>query len=339
MMTPDSSISVERWLARLPLPRAWVLVIIGLILLFFPVFATTADDALPVLVNTREGRYLFFAPLMVIFILAVVPLLERSRQQVAQALRPLVQLDDEEFAAVVAHAYRRRTGLEALGLVIGGAFALLVGGWPELHPLYPVSSVYGYAGNVVIFATIGWCVAAVIGITGLTNDLLRQPIQIDILNIAPFESIGRQSLLLTLVFLGATVLSLIFVLLPAELEGFLTWDIIAIYSVMIALAVLAFFLGMYSTHRLLSVTKREQMALTQRWLSAAYDRLQDAAAEALDTQAAATELTAWTAAKQELRTARTWPYNTEMLRTLVVTGLVPLAVGLARVAAAWFAAP
>ena len=84
---------------------------------------------LPLLVNDSEGRYLFFAPLMVIFVLAVGPRLERSRQQVAQALRPLVQLDDEEFAAMVAHAYRRRTGLEALGLVIGGAFALLIFGW------------------------------------------------------------------------------------------------------------------------------------------------------------------------------------------------------------------
>ena len=201
-----------------------------------------------------------------------------------------------------------------------------------------MSTVYFNVGNVVIFATIGWCVAVVIGITGLTNDLLHQPIQVDILNIAPFESIGRQSLLMILVFLGAIVLSLIFVFPRAELQGLLSWDVIVIYSVMLAVAVLAFFLGMYSTHNLLSVTKREQMALTQRRLSAAYDRLQDAAEEARDTQAAATELTAWTAAKQELRTARTWPYNTEMLRTLVVSGLVPLAVGLARVAAAWFAA-
>ena len=338
MIPTESSISVERWLARLPLPRAWALVIIGLILLVIPILTATADNALPVLVNDRQGRYLFVAPLMVIFILAIIPPLERSRQQVAQALRPLVQLDDAEFAAVVSHACRRRTGLEALGFVIGAAFALLIGGRPEIHPLYPVSTVYIYVGNVVIFAAIGWYAAVVFEITRLTNDLLRQPIQVDILNIGPFESIGRQSLLLSLVFLGGAVLSLIVVLSPAEFQDFLTWETIAIYSVLIALAVLAFFLGMYSTHRLLSTTRREQMLRTQRRLAAAYDRLQAAADDAQDTQAAATELTAWTAAKQELRTARTWPYNTEMLRTLVVSGLVPLAVGLARILAAWFAA-
>jgi hypothetical protein len=340
MIPSESSISVERWLARLPLPRAWAVAIIGLVLLCIPFLAAIADDALPVLVNDREGRYLFFAPLPVvaIYFLAILPSLERSRQQVAMALRPLVQLDDEAFSAVVAHACRRRTGLEALGFATGMAFALLLYGRPELHPLYPVSIAYADAGFIIIFAALGWCVAVVFEITRLTNDLLRQPIQVNILNIDPFESVGRQSLLLALVFLGGALLSLIFVLTPFELQDFLTWETILIYSILIALAGLAFFLGMYSTHRVLSTTKREQMARAQLRLLAAYDRLQLTAEQTPDAQAAA-EFSAWTAAKQELRKARTWPYNTEMLRTLVVSGLVPLAIGLARVMAAWFAAP
>ena len=95
---------------------------------------------------------------------------------------------------------------------------------------------------------------------------------------------------------------------------------------------------MYSTHRLLSATKHEQMTQTQQRLSAAYGRFHHVAEATPDAQEAATELIAWTAAKEELNTARTWPYNTGMLRTLVVSGLAPLAVGLARVVAAWFAA-
>ena len=205
----------------------------------------------------------------------------------------------------------------------------------HVHPLYPISAIYVYLGNILIFTAIGWCVAIVFEITRLTDELLRQPIRVDILNIEPFESVGRQSLLLAMVFLGGTVLSLFFVVAPAELQGFLNWQNAVIYGVMIALTVIAFFLGMYSTHRLLSSTRREQLTLAQGHVAAAYDRLQKAAAATPEASAAATEFNAWTGAKQELRMARTWPYNTEMLRTLVVSGLVPLAVGLVRVLTAW----
>ena len=338
MTPPESSVSVERWLARLPLPRPWALAILGLVLLCIPIAAVVADDALSLLVTDQQGRYLLFAPFMVIYLLATIPSLLRSRGAVTQALRPLVQLDDKEFAVVVAHACRPRPGLEALGCVAGAAFAVLMSDWPGVHPLYPASAIYAYLGNIVIFAAIGWTVAVVFEVTRLTDDLLGQPIRVDILSIEPFESVGRQSLLLALVFLGGTVLSLFFVVAPAELQGFLNWRNFVIYGVMIALTALAFFLGMYSTHRLLSSTRREQMARTQRNVSAAYHRLHSAAADTPEASAAATEFSAWTEAKRELRTARTWPYNTEMLRTLVVTGLAPLALGLARVTAAWFAA-
>ena len=334
----ESSISVERWLARAPLPRPWVLAIIWLVLLALPVVAIMADNALPALLHDRRLHYLFFAPFMVVYILAAPPPLERSRRQVAQALRPLVQLDDEVFDAVVAHACRRRPRVEALGALAGIAFVLLISGWPALDLQYPVTTAYVYAANIVMFAAIGWIAAVIFEITRLTDDLLRQPIRVNILDVSPFEAVGRQSLLLALVFLGGTVLSLVFVVSPGELEGFLSWQNIVIYSVMIALSVVAFFLGMYSTHRLLSVTKRGHMTQTQLRLSAAYDRFHHVAEATPDAQAAATELMAWTAAKEELNTARTWPYNTGMLRTLVASGLAPLAVGLARVLAVWFAA-
>ena len=298
MNPAESSISVERWLARLPVSRPWALAILWLVLMAVPLVAVVADHALPALVQERRTHYVFFAPFMVVYILAVVSPLERSRRQVAQALRPLVQIDDAAFVAVVAHACRRRPGVEALGALAGIAFVLLISGWPTLDPQYPVTSAYVYAANIAIFAAIGWIAAVIFEITRLTDELLRQPIRVNILDISPFEAVGRQSLLLSLVFLGGTVLSLVFVVSPARLQDFLNWQNIVIYSVMLTLTAVAFFLGMYSTHRLLSATKHEQMTQTRQRLSAAYGRFHHVAEATPDAQEAATELIAWTATKR-----------------------------------------
>ena len=54
----------------------------------------------------------------------------------------------------------------------------------------------------------------------------------------------------------------------------------------------------------------------------------------LDTHAVATELTALAAGKRELQTIRTWPYNTEMLRAILASAVIPpLFTILGRVAA------
>ena len=51
----------------------------------------------------------------------------------------------------------------------------------------------------------------------------------------------------------------------------------------------------------------------------------------------ATEMNALAIGKQELKATRTWPYNTEMLRTIFISIITPLVVGLSWVVAAWLA--
>ena len=43
------------------------------------------------------------------------------------------------------------------------------------------------------------------------------------------------------------------------------------------------------------------------------------------------KITAWAMLEDRLKVTRTWPYNTEMLRRLVLTVLTPIAVGICKI--------
>ena len=105
---------------------------------------------------------------------------------------------------------------------------------------------------------------------------------------------------------------------------------------LIAFTVLAFFLGMYDTHRLLSATQSHELARAQERLCSAYRNLQDTQGQFEEAQATALVFSRWSAAYAELKSTRSWPYNTAMLRTLVVSGLVPFAAVFIRISAMWF---
>jgi hypothetical protein len=179
---------------------------------------------------------------------------------------------------------------------------------------------------MIMFGVIGWSVYAAVVIARLTNMLLRQPIQVDIFDVTPFEPIGTQSLYLSLSLIGTIVLAL-----PSSPYALPSWQNILIFSALILASVVVFFVNMYGTHRLLASTKKQQMTVVDHKFAHTYYQLQGLDRSRQDIHATAIELNAWAVAKQELKQTRSWPYNTEMLRTLFVSVLIPIMVGLARV--------
>ena len=333
MYTPADSFAIDRWFDRLPWRRRWSIAMIGVILLLFPIGLTWASvglEALP-LIGVAWFRP-FFPPIVTVYILMVIQVLQRTRENVALSLRPLVQVNDEMFIAVVRRTCRANPVGELVGFGIGAAFFLMIEGRFRGGPGHYWISLYYYIVSFIMFGAIGWSVYAVITITQLTNTLLRQPIEIDIFDVGPLEPIGMQSLYLSLSFLGAAVLSL-----PSNPYPLFSWQNIVIYSVLTFITVLVFFVNMYSTHRLLASTKRRQITVVETRFAQTYRQLRDLAAGNQDTHVAATELNAWAVAKQELKLTRTWPYNTEILRTLFISIVVPLIVGLSRLVTALLA--
>ena len=181
-----------------------------------------------------------------------------------------------------------------------------------------------------MFGTMGWIIYRAVVSTRLSRTLPRTRLIIDLFDITPFEPIGRQSLLLAMAFVGGATLSLFFAF---DREAMLRWQNIIIYGFQLMLTILIFFFNMWPTNRLLSRTRREHLAQATRAIGAAYVELIQRRADQADTSAVESSLDTWMALERRLKVTRTWPYNTEMLRALVITVLTPIALALSRIAA------
>jgi hypothetical protein len=338
MYIDTGSLTVDRWIARLPWPRRRVVAAIGIILFLLPIvlaYLELGTEMFPILLS-KDGRHMFFFPLMITYLLAVMGPLQQTRDGVAQALRPLVQVDEDTFVSVVDRACRVNPIGELIAFGVGVAFSFGIEGRYEGSPEYPILVPYVYLAGLILFGTLGWSIYGAINVTRLTNELLRLPVHIDIFDIEALEPIGRQSLYLALTFIGATILSLFFIVSPDNLREFLSLENIIIYGILIFLTITVFFLNMRRTHSLLTAAKRQQIKLAEERLARAYHILQDLISKDQDTFPVAMEMNALAIGKQELKLTRTWPFDTEMLRTLFLSILTPIAIGLARVVAPLF---
>ncbi len=196
------------------------------------------------------------SPTIIIYIWLVSPLMARTGEKVIEALRPLVDLDDGEFDQRVEDASRIKPGQEliafAIGLLLGIAFALAPGSdqgatWLTIFWLLSTSLMYGI---------LAWTIFIAVSSTRINTALHRQPLQTDILNPAPFEAVGRQSLLLALVFIGGITLSLLFTYQEAIITSPEFWVTNILF---VLFTVLIFFLSMRPTHSLLAAERKREL--------------------------------------------------------------------------------
>lgn len=156
--------------------------------------------------------------------------------------------------------------------------------------------------------------------------LHQQPLQFDLFDLSPFEPIGRQSLGIALTFVGGITLSL---LLSVDPQNLFAWQNGIVYVPLVLVPVVVFFLNMRDTHRVLAQAKKSETEIVERRLARAARGLTGQIAASESAVALAAELNALAAYQKFLRNARTWPYNTAMLRTLFVSVLIPGTIALA----------
>ena len=328
--TPTDSLLIDRLIARMPLSRRWVVGAIGLILLLIPLGLAYKDGIGPVdLLITYRSQLVY--PLLIVYVLVAPSALQKTRAGVAQALRPLMPVDDAIFVCLVNRGCRVSPLGELSALGVG--LAINVFSKPTFIGPYAIER-YAYASRIVGLSLDVWFIYVVFAMTRLTNTLLRKPISVDIFNLAPFEPIGRQSLWLCLTFVGYMILGLL------TLDA-LNWSLLQMYFVFYGIVIVStvaiFFVNTRNVHRVRAAAKKQQLDFADRRLAVAYYELCEQISDNQETLAVATEMNALAIGKQEIKAARTWPYNTEMLRTLSISILTPLAVGLSRLVAAFLA--
>jgi hypothetical protein len=268
-------------------------------------------------------------PAIIIYILVIGPIMDRMGADVFAALRPMVQLDDENYRRLLNTTAFIRPSQEILAFGLGLAIGLWLGLASGFTSAQPWIHAYWILLSALMWGLLVWTVFVSLASTRLTVALHRQPLKIDLFDVTPFEPIGRQSLLLALVFVGGISLSLLFSFNPANLRVPIFW---LIYLLLGSLTVLIFFLNMRPTHQVLAAEKKRQLNAILAEIRRAGQSLMQRLEQSQDVGLLPAEVSALVAYETRLKETRTWPYNTGILRSLFFSVLIPLLTVLARLA-------
>ena len=159
--------------------------------------------------RTGSGARLLISPVVITYVLLIAPALARTDARVIAALRPLIGISDAEFARLTDKATYTRPAHELAACAAGLGFGIVMG-LPGLANFPAVwAAVFWLVTISAMYALLAWLAYAAIAGARMTSALHRQPMRVSVLDTAPFEAVGRQSLLLALAFIGGITLSLV----------------------------------------------------------------------------------------------------------------------------------
>ena len=285
------------------------------------------EGDLPEVLRGGNWRWMALPPIIVAYTIVVMPYVYRSETVVADSLGSVAEADRETVTTVVAAARARSFRPALISFAIGALLGLWLSEPATIAARRSLLQWYVLFTYVIMFGMMGWIVYSNIASTRVVRALHRLTLRIDLFDLTPFEPVGRHALLLSVIFIGGTTISLIFIY---RRENILRWQNVVIYSVLLSVTILIFFLAMWPAHGKLSSLKSSKIAAASRQIGRAYRDLEQAAAGEGNELEASASLRGWMAAEQRLKTARTWPYNTEMLRTLTLSVLTPIFIALSR---------
>jgi hypothetical protein len=317
-MDPPTSL-FERWIAR---PRSpWLRLGISLAVVAALPIAAALDGVLVDFFTAGLWR-MGLAAAVIVYILAVAGPLSAMESRVIASFRPLLLLSDEEFDRLLRGATVIKPVYEALAFGVGFAVGLLAA---EDWPLGASRSWLDWTSQVsvpLMYGLLAWVIYGSFAETRLVGFLLRQPLRVDPLDTTPFESIGRRSLVLALVFVGGCTLSLVFVgSQPGGLRNPAVW---IIYGILALVTAAIFFLNMQPTHHVLAAARKAELRVVQAQIATTCRALSQSLRQSHPTGSLPADLNALVIYEGRLKGGRTWPYNTAMLRALVLSGMAPL---------------
>jgi hypothetical protein len=302
-------------------PRSiWITVGIGLVLFLIPLVVSYLSGILDELLQSGNLRQVLLPSVILTYILAVSPTMERMQHGVLSAFRPMVLIDDEGFDQLVAEASHINPLGEAVAFGAGAAFGVWLGVASFADEgIFWLGLCYTLLASLMV-GTLIWIIYGSIAGTRLTTELLRQPLKVDIFDTEPFEPMGRHSLTVSLVILGGVVLGMIFGLAPETLYDWRNW---ILYGVLALVSVVIFFLSMRDTHRVLATEKQRELDAVQGHILSACRALVQCFEAGEDTGNLGAEINGLVEYEKRVQVTRTWPYNTTMLRTLFVSVIIP----------------
>jgi hypothetical protein len=332
-MVNTPSTLIEALVEKIRLSERQVAAVVGLVLILFLVGVAYLAGVLTDPFDVDFWRAGLLYPAIIVYILWILPILRRLRDSAIEGFRPLALLDDNDFERLLAEAPMFNRRLEWLALASG-----VVGGLLLLRP-------WDYSGLSRTWLSLGtrseWLVLYVLIAGGLWGGLLglgiysslsgmrlftklqQHPLDINIFDQKPLEPIGHWSLSIAMIFVGGSVLSLLF--FPKLTPSIET---LVLYGMLILTPVLVFFLNMLSTRQTIVAAKNRKLDMARDNIAAASRALEEGGAkgQAEHIQALLDSVSAWVTYEKRVKEVPEWPYTTEIKRNLALSTLLPLAV-------------
>jgi len=301
---------------------------IAALLFFLFILAGILDSVLSELPQKLSWRGLLISPTIIVYILAVAPIMARMETRVLISFQAFVQLDEEEFQETISKNAKIKVGSEVAIITIGfilGIFASIAS--IDGHLSY--INAYWVLTSSTMYALLAWTIFVSLASTRLTSALLNQPLKVDPFYTEPFEPIGKQSLMIAIVFIGGITLSLIYKVF--EISSFIQPWFWIIYLPLAMVPIVLFFLNMFPTHRVLADAKSTELASVRNQLHVSCRKLLQRLETGHETTNIPAEIHALSVYEKQLNETRTWPYNTAMLRTLFFSVLIPVGTLVGRI--------
>ncbi|MCJ7660555.1 MAG: hypothetical protein MUO67_15510, partial [Anaerolineales bacterium] len=232
---------IERLIARTKLSPSIFILLGAIVLLLLPIVIVWVEGYWDELFSQRYWRAIFVQPVIIIYILVLERVFKRMEVSVIRGLREVVRLSDEEFDRLVERTTTMNLKNELLAILAGAVVGLLVASPWDLYQDFSWLLLYLTLVNCIMYGLLGWVVYASISGSRLPVVLYSQPLDIDIFNLKSFEPIGRQSLAVSLAFIGGITISLLFSDISA---GKFTIEFWVVYLILVMVAVFVFFLNM-----------------------------------------------------------------------------------------------
>jgi hypothetical protein len=310
--------------------------VLALVMILALIGAAYLDGVLAHLLGPDFWRVALGGPAIIAFALLLQPRYKRWRDAAIKAFRPLVPVNDDGFQRSLAGASLFNRRREWLAAAVGaGAWLLISQPWDRSGPAWTWSPVgqslwltlVGLLTTGLVYVFMGYFIYSALAGTRLFAELHRGPLEINVFNLGALEPIAHWSLGIALYFIGGITISLIslpmFSMGIANFIGYIPATLVP---------VTVFFVNMQTVHRAMVEAKERELQTARANLVAASQALRERPAKGHEDEKKTllASIAAWEAHQNRVKALPEWPYTPDIKRNLVLSSLLPGAVGIAK---------
>ena len=316
------------------MPWYWATAIAAAVLLIFLILVVYLDGFFVLGTAVSElnfWRHLLDSPVMAIYILMVYPLMRRLRNRAIQVFQPLLSreegVSDQLTTEVFMLSRRREWGAVLIGIVFWIVVEQPWGWWWGPGTFW--INMYGVATFPLLFGLMGWLIYDTLAGTLHIYRLGRHDLKLDIFDTGLLTPIASSSLGISVAFIGGISLNIVF----QTGDTLRQLDDIIIYSILVCVAVLAFFLSMWGAHNAIARVKKRELALARNNQAAAYREIKEHTSQGVSErmESLSHTITVWVNYERRVKEIPTWPFNANIIRRLIASTAVPALVYLIKI--------